>query len=76
MVTGTIPNCGLYYTVQEGEICDDVTIRFSLTFDQFIAMNPSIDSKCSNLLYGEFSAFFVFFFFFMFTSKQNVGYRL
>ncbi|KAL4901141.1 hypothetical protein BDW74DRAFT_181995 [Aspergillus multicolor] len=50
--TDTIANCGLYYTVQEGDICDDVTLRFSLTLAQLIAMNPSIDEACSNLLYG------------------------
>ncbi|RDW67396.1 uncharacterized protein DSM5745_09262 [Aspergillus mulundensis] len=51
--TDTIANCGLYYTVQQGDICDDVTLRFSLTLAQLIAMNPSIDEECSNLLYGE-----------------------
>ncbi|KAL6228756.1 hypothetical protein BDW75DRAFT_250700 [Aspergillus navahoensis] len=49
--TDTISNCGLYYMVQEGDICDDLTIRFGLTLSQLIAMSPSLDEACSNLLY-------------------------
>ncbi|ETS76495.1 hypothetical protein PFICI_11882 [Pestalotiopsis fici W106-1] len=51
--TGTIDNCGLYYTVQSGDYCDLLCLQFSLTFSDFINMNPSIDSACSNLLLGD-----------------------
>lgn len=50
--SGTIPNCGLYYGVLEGQTCDTITLNFSLTLDQFLAMNPEVYSNCSNLLYG------------------------
>ncbi|PSK36695.1 hypothetical protein B9Z65_1878 [Elsinoe australis] len=50
--TGTIPNCGLYYTVKSGDYCNLVALNFSITFSQLIDMNPSLDSACSNLLLG------------------------
>jgi hypothetical protein len=49
---GSIPNCGLWYNVTAGSECNLVAIKFSLTLSQFINMNPSLDSVCSNLLLG------------------------
>lgn len=50
--SGTIPNCGLYYSVVEGDFCNTVALDFSITLDQLYAMNPSLDANCSNLLTG------------------------
>ncbi|KUI60197.1 hypothetical protein VP1G_07396 [Cytospora mali] len=50
--SGTIPNCGLYYGVVAGDSCSNVSLHFSITLDQFYAMNPSLFANCSNLLTG------------------------
>ncbi|KAF8854828.1 hypothetical protein BDZ45DRAFT_747162 [Acephala macrosclerotiorum] len=50
-VSGTIANCGLYYNVTAGDYWNLVALKYSLTFSEFVAMNPSIDS-CSNLELG------------------------
>jgi len=50
--SGTIANCGLYYTVQPNDYCNLVALNFSITFGQLIDYNPSLDSACSNLLLG------------------------
>lgn len=50
--SGTIPNCGLYYGVVEGDFCNTVALNFSITLDQLYAMNPSLLANCSNLLTG------------------------
>ncbi|KAF8859499.1 hypothetical protein BDZ45DRAFT_358156 [Acephala macrosclerotiorum] len=51
--SGTIPNCGLYYLVEVGDDCSLVCEKFGLTFSDFINLNPSIDSACSNLILGD-----------------------
>ncbi|MCJ1394842.1 hypothetical protein MMC18_007722 [Xylographa bjoerkii] len=43
---GTIPNCGLYYDAQPGDGCGAIALNFSITLNQFIAMNPSVDLQC------------------------------
>jgi len=50
--SGTISNCGLYYTVQSGDYCNALALKFSITFSVLIALNPSINSACTNLLLG------------------------
>ena len=49
---GTVDNCGLYYTVQPGDYCQAIALRFGITFSGLVDMNPSLDSSCSNLLAG------------------------
>lgn len=49
---GSIPNCGRYYSVVPGDICYTIALNFSITFDEFRSMNPSIDAECTNLLSG------------------------
>ncbi|CZR65826.1 uncharacterized protein PAC_15726 [Phialocephala subalpina] len=51
--SGTITNCGLYYTVEAGDDCSFVSEKFGLTFSDFINLNPSIDSACPNLILGD-----------------------
>jgi len=50
--SGTILNCGKYYKVQLGDYCNLLALNNSITFDQLIAMNPDLDSACSNLIAG------------------------
>ena len=49
---GTIPNCGEYYIIQAGDFCNTISLNFSITVTEFINLNPSINSGCTNLLQG------------------------
>ena len=46
---GTVANCGLYHDTVVGEYCNMIAMNYSITFDQFKAMNPQINANCSNL---------------------------
>ncbi|KAJ6153687.1 hypothetical protein N7470_006646 [Penicillium chermesinum] len=50
--SGTATNCGHYYLVQEGDECGVICEGNSLTLADFIAMNPSINTNCTNLVVG------------------------
>jgi LysM repeat protein len=50
--TGTVSNCGRYHSVVLGEDCNTIALNYSITFSDLRAMNPSIDTTCSNLLWG------------------------
>ncbi|KAI4161591.1 MAG: hypothetical protein LQ342_004732 [Letrouitia transgressa] len=52
VATGTTRKCGKYYNVQPGEICEKVAMNNSIAITLFEAINPSIDSDCSNMLSG------------------------
>jgi hypothetical protein len=47
--TGTTANCGLYYSVIAGDVCQMICLRYGITFDTFRAMNTQILPDCSNL---------------------------
>ncbi|KAL4904227.1 hypothetical protein BDW74DRAFT_155322 [Aspergillus multicolor] len=49
---GTTTRCGKYYLVQPGDYCEIVALNQTVSLDLFLAMNPQIDSSCSNLLSG------------------------
>lgn len=42
--------CARWYTIQEGDYCEAVSIRQSLPLQDLYYLNPSIDSSCTNLL--------------------------
>ena len=50
--TGTTGSCGLYYSVEAGDICQTICLRYGISFDQFRAMNTQILPDCSNLWLG------------------------
>lgn len=45
-------NCGEWYNVVEGDYCNLVTIKYGISLSDFIFLNPSINSNCTNLLFG------------------------
>ena len=53
VASGVNPRCGRYYDVLAGDYCNMIVIKFSLTMDDFIFLNPSINSNCTNLLAEE-----------------------
>lgn len=42
-------NCDRFHNVQAGEDCFGVIGQYGITFDQFLAWNPSVGSSCSQL---------------------------
>lgn len=50
--SGTTDSCGLYHSVVSGDVCQTVCFRYSITLDQFRALNVEILPDCSNLWVG------------------------
>lgn len=42
---GTNPKCGQYYHVEQGDFCNLIVIKFGISLDDFIFLNPAINSK-------------------------------
>ncbi|PWN48362.1 hypothetical protein IE53DRAFT_200552 [Violaceomyces palustris] len=45
----TTTSCSKYYQTMSGDYCFKITLRFGISLDQFIDLNPMIDQDCSNL---------------------------
>ncbi|TFK66093.1 hypothetical protein BDN72DRAFT_889204 [Pluteus cervinus] len=50
---GTNPRCGRYYNVVLGEYCNLIVIKFGISLEDFIFLNPAINSNCTNLFADE-----------------------
>ncbi len=50
--SGTISNCGHFYQVQAGDICNTVAMKFGLTFIDLRTANPQLDAECTNMWLG------------------------
>ncbi|KAJ7140505.1 hypothetical protein C8R43DRAFT_588687 [Mycena crocata] len=48
-VSGTTSNCGKYYQVQQGDVCNTVVLANSISLPDFLTLNPEIDANCTNL---------------------------
>ncbi|EKG15791.1 Peptidoglycan-binding Lysin subgroup [Macrophomina phaseolina MS6] len=42
--------CGRWYDVQPGDYCNLLTLKFGISLDDFIFLNPTINTNCTNLL--------------------------
>lgn len=49
---GSNRKCGSWYNVQSGDYCNLVTMKYSISLEDFVFLNPSINSNCTNLLLG------------------------
>jgi len=50
---GTITTgCTKYYTVVSGDFCGKIETMFAITFAQFVAWNPEVDTACDNIQVG------------------------
>ncbi|KAL8719183.1 MAG: hypothetical protein Q9225_003784 [Loekoesia sp. 1 TL-2023] len=47
------PRCGRYYHVVKGDYCNMIVIKFKITMEDFVFLNPSINANCTNLLADE-----------------------
>lgn len=54
VASGTTRNCGDYYKVLPGDYCQLVALNQTIVLDLFLAINPSINSTCGNLLSGVY----------------------
>lgn len=45
----TTTNCGLYYTVQPGDECVMLSVKYNIPLKDFYFLNPHINSNCTNL---------------------------
>lgn len=46
-------NCGQWYNVEAGDFCNLVTIKYGISLQDFVFLNPSINVNCTNLLLGR-----------------------
>ncbi|EZF35126.1 hypothetical protein H101_01329 [Trichophyton interdigitale H6] len=44
--------CGRWYGVKKGDYCNLIVLKFGITMDNFIFLNPALNSNCTNL-YAE-----------------------
>ncbi|OGE52702.1 hypothetical protein PENARI_c009G09663 [Penicillium arizonense] len=52
-LNGSTTDCGLWYTVGEGDNCSLVTVANAISLVDFYFLNPDIDANCTNLELGE-----------------------
>ncbi|KAK0545654.1 hypothetical protein OC845_005003 [Tilletia horrida] len=52
-VDGASNNCSRVHTVVSDQSCNDIASKYSTTFASLRALNPNIDSGCSNIYAGE-----------------------
>lgn len=50
---GTNHQCGRYYEVIPGDYCNLLTLKFRISLDDFIFLNPAVNSNCTNLYAGK-----------------------
>ncbi|KAK3325106.1 WSC domain-containing protein [Apodospora peruviana] len=50
--TGTSPECGLYYEVRAQDTCQVIALRYGITLDAFLQLNPELLADCTNLWLG------------------------
>ncbi|OQE12254.1 hypothetical protein PENVUL_c001G06580 [Penicillium vulpinum] len=49
---GTTTDCGKYYDVQSGDDCSLIALNNTITISLFKAINPSVNTDCTNLVPG------------------------
>ncbi|OCL10882.1 carbohydrate-binding module family 50 protein [Glonium stellatum] len=45
-------NCGQYYQVQAGDDCSTISLKFGITFSDFVFLNPNVNGNYTNLWLG------------------------
>ena len=53
IASNTTHNCGLYYEVQPGDYCNLVCIKFGISLNDFLFLNPDVSANCTNLYVAE-----------------------
>ncbi|KAF7319847.1 LysM domain protein [Mycena kentingensis (nom. inval.)] len=47
-----IPGCTQAYVAVPGDICVDIALKYQISFEEFLRMNPSVGTECHNLIAG------------------------
>lgn len=50
---GTNAYCGMYYKAVLGDYCNMLILRFKITIDDFLFLNPAVNTNCTNLFAEE-----------------------
>ena len=53
VAANTTRYCGKYYQAVPGDYCNMIVIKFKITMDDFVFLNPAINSNCTNLFAYE-----------------------
>ncbi|KAF7862922.1 uncharacterized protein EAF02_010471 [Botrytis sinoallii] len=51
--SGIVSTCGEFYTVQPGDTCPSIELRYGILFEQFLAWNPAVLQNCTLLIIGD-----------------------
>ena len=51
---GTTSHCGKYYEVMTGDDCHLIALNYTIVLGLFQAINPDVNSDCTNLVPGLF----------------------
>ncbi|KAF0328369.1 hypothetical protein K4K61_007357 [Colletotrichum sp. SAR11_59] len=46
---GSDKPCGRWYSVQQGDYCNLVAVKFAITLADFLFLNPAVNANCTNL---------------------------
>ncbi|KAL3453555.1 hypothetical protein BJX65DRAFT_292598 [Aspergillus insuetus] len=49
IANGTVTRCAHYYLVQPGDYCNQLVLKYSLSLEDFLFLNPSVNANCTNL---------------------------
>lgn len=50
---GTTDNCAQYYTIEKGDYCNKIIVKFSISLDDFLFLNTGVNKNCTNLFAEE-----------------------
>lgn len=53
VASGTNTDCGQYYTVQAGDYCNLLAMRFGISLSDLLFLNAGLNSNCTNLFAQE-----------------------
>ncbi|EAS33736.3 LysM domain-containing protein [Coccidioides immitis RS] len=51
--SGSNTYCGRWYKVKKGDYCNLLVLKFAISMEDFIFLNPAINSNCTNLYADE-----------------------
>jgi hypothetical protein len=53
VASGSNTYCGKWYDVQAGDYCNSVILKFGVSLQDFIFLNPAVNENCTNLYAHE-----------------------
>ncbi|KAL2752064.1 carbohydrate-binding module family 50 protein [Sodiomyces alcalophilus JCM 7366] len=53
IANGTNEHCAQYYSVQQGDYCNQIVIKFSISLADFLFLNQGVNAECTNLFAEE-----------------------